>query len=191
MKKRAAIELSANFLVVIIIAVVILSLSFALFKNILNKTGKTTDVLDERIKKQIENLLLNSGERVVLPINRGETSPNGALVFGLGVTNVLGHDDNFYVHVRCDTDPALGLDCSRVQVKGIDLRQDVQIKNTERKIFEIVLDFQSADRVTYVFNVDVCRKGTATTTTAPITSNCYSGYPYFYGRKYKIYANVD
>ena len=104
MKKRAAIELSANALVIIIISVVILGLSIVLMKNILVSSTDQTTQLDARAQQEIENLLIDPSARVVLPSPQKEVSRGSTAVFGLGVKNVLGTPTptNFYATVAFD-----------------------------------------------------------------------------------------
>ncbi len=193
MKKRATIELSANFLVVVIISIVILVLGLALFMDVLDKTHDQTTFLDDRIKNEIESLLMNSGERVVLPMNREEASAGDLLVFGLGVTNVVGTDKDFYILAECDAyiDQAGNPGSCGMLVKGLDINDNIvdtrEIKNTERKIFGIVLDFDPhALKGTYVFNVNVCYNGP--NNNDPECSG--SGFSDLYGRIHKIYVEI-
>ena len=88
MTKKAAISLSVEFLVVIIIAMVTLGLSTMLFSDVFRKVQETDIELKQQYKEEIWRLL-DSGGLVVAPLTT-QTVPRGEVAkFGVGVRNIL------------------------------------------------------------------------------------------------------
>ncbi|HLC80668.1 hypothetical protein J4207_04230 [Candidatus Woesearchaeota archaeon] len=87
MNRKAAIELSMNFLVVIIISLVILAGGVSLLYKFI-KVGKDSIVLiDDQTRVQLEQLL-DDGSLVALPYVAKTIKRGNDFVFGLGVLNI-------------------------------------------------------------------------------------------------------
>jgi hypothetical protein len=99
MRQKKAIELSMNFLVVIIIGIIVFAGSLALVKKFFFYANKYQDQIDKDTQAEIEKLLEN-GERVAIPIDKKSGKIGDGLVFGLGIYNVLRSGDQFNVSVR-------------------------------------------------------------------------------------------
>jgi hypothetical protein len=87
MKKKAAIELSANFLVVIILGIVIFGFGIYLGYRMMEQAEIMKANIDEDAQRQIWNLL-DSGAPVVAPINTIVAVRGKYAAFGIGVRNV-------------------------------------------------------------------------------------------------------
>jgi hypothetical protein len=91
-KNKKGIELSINFLVVIIMGIVILMGGIALIVKMMSGADKIHMDLDRQTKEQIESLLLD-GSKVAVPINTKEIRIGKNDLFGVGVYNVLPETD--------------------------------------------------------------------------------------------------
>jgi len=87
MRKQAAIELSANFMVVLIIGIVVFSMGIGLAYSMLSKAEEVSDKIDEQTQNDIWNLL-DTGNPVVAPINTATVLRGKTAVFGIGVRNI-------------------------------------------------------------------------------------------------------
>ncbi len=88
MEKRAAIGLSINLLVTVIISIVILAGGIAFLYQLIGGAEEIKADLDARTQAELERLLIDEGKKVALPhhtatVLRGETH-----VFGLGILNI-------------------------------------------------------------------------------------------------------
>ena len=84
---RKAIELSINFLVIVIISLVILSSGILLVRKYFSTAQEIQLQLDDQTEANIEELL-DEGERVALPLKRKTIPAGEADIFGLGVLNI-------------------------------------------------------------------------------------------------------
>ena len=88
MNRKAAVELSVNFLVILIICIVILASSIYITKKFFTHAVNIKDIYDERTEKEIERLL-DDGSKVAVPFDK-KTIGNGEFdSFGIGIMNVL------------------------------------------------------------------------------------------------------
>ncbi|MFH1399097.1 MAG: hypothetical protein ABIG95_03220 [Candidatus Woesearchaeota archaeon] len=100
--KRAAVELSANFLVVIIIAIVVLSMGIMLARNMFGKVVSIDTKLEYEAEKQVWEMG-DTGESVVVPISSKLVKRGEIVVFGVGVRNILDTNQEFNVTVEPKT----------------------------------------------------------------------------------------
>ncbi|MBI2147933.1 hypothetical protein HYU19_05715 [Candidatus Woesearchaeota archaeon] len=89
MSRKAAIELSVNFLVMTIISIVVFGLGLVLAKNIFSGSTELSDKAFEQLDQGIDKLACATGERVCLStkqktVQRGEFSK-----IALSVENIL------------------------------------------------------------------------------------------------------
>jgi hypothetical protein len=96
---KSGIELSINFLVIVIISIVMLTSGILLIKNYFGTAEDIKDQLDEQTISQIESLL-DEGDYISMPLNRKTISAGESSTFGLGVLNVLsGSPTTFDVNI--------------------------------------------------------------------------------------------
>lgn len=95
MDKRG-IELSVNFLVTLILALVIFAGGIALVTKFFSAAEDKRTDLDEQTEQQIEKLLMD-GAKVGIPISKKEVRRGDDVMFGLGIYNVMGSTRDFYV----------------------------------------------------------------------------------------------
>ncbi|MDP2750524.1 MAG: hypothetical protein Q8O89_06860 [Nanoarchaeota archaeon] len=97
-RNKRAIELSVNFIVVLILAIVTFSLAIGLTYNMFSKAYKLKADIDSDTKSQILSLL-DSGEKVAIPANRASIQSGKNEVFGLGILNIEKTSSDFFIEV--------------------------------------------------------------------------------------------
>lgn len=109
LKNKKAIELSVNFIVILILAIATFSLAVALTYNIFAKAYKLKADIDSETKAQIGSLL-DSGEQVALPAPRLRIQAGRNDVFGLGILNTEPEEAVFSVIADKDSIAAYNAD---------------------------------------------------------------------------------
>jgi hypothetical protein len=97
--RKAAIELSANFLVVIIISIVIMAGGLALFFKLTSHVEKWKDTMDKQSEERIRSLMLSNNYKVALYPNSLELSPDKGELVGIGISNELLEEKVFLISV--------------------------------------------------------------------------------------------
>ncbi|MFH1134112.1 MAG: hypothetical protein V1735_06490 [Nanoarchaeota archaeon] len=100
--RRGAIELSLNFLVILIISIAVLSFGFYFVKKVITKAEDTRLIIDSQLQKEIENMLTDPSKPVAIPYNRKTIRVGDAQMIGFGVSNVLataGSEDDFQIQI--------------------------------------------------------------------------------------------
>ncbi len=88
LKRKGAIELSANFIVVIIISLIIVVGGLTMFFKMKNNAQSYVDALDSQTEDRIKSMMLSGTDRVaVYPIDFTIGS-NDAKMVGVGITNI-------------------------------------------------------------------------------------------------------
>jgi hypothetical protein len=175
--KKASIELSVNFIVVMIISVVLLGIGIKLMADFVNKAHNMEIKVSEYNKEQMRKLLydgsLVSSYPSSVTLNRGEYTD-----FGIGIYNQLGSDQTFSISIdRVDIssgdNPTLDYRRGRpIPIKNNELYTDIGIRITAPK--------NSPPKTTYIYNVYVCN-----------STSCGKEFPYRYGDLQKLYINVN
>lgn len=88
MNKKAAIELSLNFIVILIISIAIFSFSIYFAKKFFDRAYTIKDEYDERTDEMIDNIL-RDGSKVAIPMPRAVAQSGGIAKFRLGIINIL------------------------------------------------------------------------------------------------------
>src|SRR3989338_7554964 len=105
MMKKAAIELSVEFIVTFILAVVIFSLSIYFAVTFFGGEEEIRLSIDAETESSIHDLFAQSGTLVAFPLNKKEVYLNDQVIFGVGVLNLIkdlpGQDPTgYYLRVR-------------------------------------------------------------------------------------------
>ncbi len=175
MRKKAALQLSVSFLVILIICIAAFSLSVYIIKRFFTHAEKIRDIYDERTEKEIERLL-DDGSKVAIPFDKKIIYNGEADTFGIGILNMLdtGAENEFQITInfskaydkeneeQCDmTNPG---ECGNPQkwlkaYSGISsssgLIIDKTIRNNEQQKFLIGVEPKYAPAGLYVFNLNV------------------------------------
>ncbi|MBI2138892.1 hypothetical protein HYU13_04840 [Candidatus Woesearchaeota archaeon] len=204
--KRGAIELSTNFLVIMIISLVIFGSSLALTKKFFGKASDIKQLYDEKTESEIERLL-DDGSRVAIPFDK-KRIPNGEFAtFGIGILNALniGVENNFRLRIRfksafdknnqqiCTNPASCAPNAWLRTADGIPdsdgIYIDKSIKNNQQQKVILGVEVKNAPAGTYIFDIKVCYN--VPSGTIPPPSDCTeSGYPFAYDSLKKVYVEV-
>ncbi|MBT4805269.1 hypothetical protein HON71_03790 [Candidatus Woesearchaeota archaeon] len=181
MKKKAALGLSVNTLVVIIMGMVLLVGGMALLYKFIGGAVEIENQLSEKTNNELERLLINQGKQVALPFQVADISRGEGHVFGLGMLNIGGVGDQFNIFVELSK----ALDESEVEFTAPEAlnwllyyKKPMTILEGEHKKEGILVNVPKDGLLgSYVFNVKVC-------TALPCDSSNQ------YGNTQKFYVNV-
>jgi len=96
---RKAITLSINFLVIIILSLVIVSLSIYFFTTILTKAKSLASYTQEELDKKIESIQCEG--LVCIPINYKKIHPGEFTIFGMKIFNDADSEAKFNLASSC------------------------------------------------------------------------------------------
>ena len=96
---KKGIELSLNFLVTVIIALVILALGIKFISNIVTETAELESLTTNQLDKRIENLLCDSTDRICVGINKKTIQKGKFDVFGIKIINILDTQE-FNINIK-------------------------------------------------------------------------------------------
>ncbi|MCB9359241.1 hypothetical protein H6503_04880 [Candidatus Woesearchaeota archaeon] len=86
--RKSSIQLSMNFLVMLIIAIVIFILSLSFLAHFFLAASELKLKLDSQTKSQIESLLAGNA-RVAIPLDTKIVKPGEPAIFGVGIKNTI------------------------------------------------------------------------------------------------------
>ena len=98
---KKAIELSINFLVIIIISLAVFGMGILFVNKIFFAAGKKVAEMDSQTKEELARLL-DSGDKVAMPFFQKTVIHGNTATFGIGVLNTLGSPKAFTVVVKFD-----------------------------------------------------------------------------------------
>ena len=191
--KKASIQVSVNFLVVIIIGIVMLSFGGVLLKNMISSSGDQLLEMDERLQGEIEKVLLRDGKPIAIPIIQKTISRGDVDVFGIGVLNVDGFDYDFVVKAdfssayRTSDGSAITVTPSFDPGSWITEPNEIRIKNSENFVFPVPVSVPKAGvpKGEYIYNLYICRKD-------EISGICDGDSDELYdGNVYKVYVKIS
>lgn len=156
---KKGIELSINFLVIMIISILILILSIIFLKNLFTAAYQKQAEVDLRTEEQIK-ALIRDGEKVALPLTTLQIRRGESDVFGLGILNIKDTGKDFYINVEYVT----GYDVDGIELFPTDNFQILYRDTVEglpansEAILGISISTPSSgiESGTYIFNAVVC-----------------------------------
>ena len=169
--KRAAVQLTASFLVTLIIAIVVFGFGVYIAKEIFSKVSDTQEQLTKQQEEEILQLLTDPTQKVAIPRSAFELKQGKTALVGVGIANRNGNTDNIFTinvigmtGVRndlpfCSSDGSYGEVCNEKEWTFDEMR--VSIPNNERKAASMLFSVPSGtESGAYVFTIQVKRDGT-------------------------------
>jgi hypothetical protein len=95
-KNKKGIELSINFVVMLIIALVVFGMGIVLFTRFFQEAENIRDNLDDQTRRELEAQMMSSSEQIVIYPTSLTIRKGKADVIGVGILNV-GDSDKFTV----------------------------------------------------------------------------------------------
>jgi len=190
-KNKKAVELSMNFLVMVILSIVVLSMGIVFVTRLFSEAAKIPDSLNQKTETEIARLL-SSGERTA--IYPGEiTIPRGkADVFGLGILNIASDNAEkcFYVNAQVSSTAVAKDGITPITVTNqieIIVKQQYAVENKDNiKILILAKVKSDADSGVYVVDVQVFRERI----TSSQCSTVPNSYTHTYSNPLKVYVKV-
>ena len=157
MKNKKGIELSINFLVVIIISMAMLGMAIIFFNKFFAGAQRIQENYDKQTEQELEALLV-AGHKVAIPFTRKEVVAGKTAVFGLGILSVSPDETEFYVEVECSKLIKEDGSTESCNLENDPLWTEMHVlrNNQNTKIPIAVSTVKDDERGTYVFNVCVC-----------------------------------
>ncbi len=141
---KKAIELSVNFLVIIILAIVIVGLSFYILFTVFGEASELGELTQEQLNERVENLQCDG--IVCMPLTSKTLYRGQSHLFGVKILNT-GAKGDFIVKVIHLDEPTLNY-VPQTYVINIDSNQEEPVG--------IIVDVpKNASSGVYIFNIDV------------------------------------
>lgn len=179
---KKAIELSINFMVILIITIVVFGMAMYLLKMFFGTAEEIKRNIDTQTEGEIQRVLF-SGERVAMPVNKKDIRRGSSDVFGLGILNINADPD---FTIKIESGPLILKDNTQIASPspGLAFLSEYKktVKNNEHVIVSIPIRVPRGAAVgTYIINVYVC---------ACSGSGCCSSSNSYDGTVHKVYVTV-
>ena len=165
---KKAIELSINFIVILVIALVMFGMGLTLFRKFFVEADVIKQNLDDQTKKEIQQIMMSSAEQVIvypsqLTIRRGKSD-----VLGVGVLNINENTTSFGITPYWDGTSCYDNDGSQMSCNETDIKVPGTItryiESNERVIIGLPLRVDSgAQKGKYAVQIQVNGDGTSIT----------------------------
>ncbi|MDP7180226.1 MAG: hypothetical protein QF824_03075 [Candidatus Woesearchaeota archaeon] len=157
-KKRGAIGLSLNFIVIIVISVAVLVLGFAFIKKIYTGSTNIQEDYYRQFESKMEGLACDDTDRVCVGKNRKQINKQGSVVFTMRVLNIGVSGGSFTVDVGCTDflpkDGSSGFCPTGDQIVP-SLAGTYSIPENEAEKFPIAISLSGRESGTYIFEARV------------------------------------
>jgi len=162
MKKRGAIGLPINILVIIIISLVIFGGAMALLFKLIGGAEDIKATLDQKTEAELRRLLEIESKRVALPLHTAYLYPGDFHSFGLGILNIEDGTKEFTINIQLSK--ALDEEEKPMEADTSDWllynEGPYPIEENEYEFIPIGVDVpKNAAKGTYIFNVNVMDDG--------------------------------
>lgn len=207
-RNKRGIELTINFIVMLILGIAMLSGAIILTTKLFGKAKQYQSQVDANTQAEIKKMITSTNDQVVIYPSRKTVGRKESATFGVGVQNTIkggGKEDEFTVGVQfarsynkdkqttCDNaDIGEGLDKPCKSLPSTWPKQGTfqKIKKNEVKSFPVPITVTTGTLSgIYVFDVRVCKRGMD----ANDCNKCASspGCSLYDDLVHKIYVNVE
>jgi hypothetical protein len=100
--RKKGLELSINFIIVLILAIVTIAMGIVIFNVIFRSGTELEKEVSQSTKDQINRLLMSGDEPAILPEFFKSAKIGEQVAFGLGIRNFMSAQQSFTVHVEFD-----------------------------------------------------------------------------------------
>ena len=157
MLNKKAIELSLNFIIIIIMSIVVFGFGIKFIYELASKANTLHDLTLDDLDKRIGSLVCDGSERACIGIDKKTIKRNKYGVFGLGIINLLDKQD-FVIEVS-PTSPAGYKKNNEPLSSSLTIVPTLSIitidRNAEKNIGIGIEAPASAESGTYIFNVNI------------------------------------
>ncbi len=155
---KKAIELSLNFIVIIIISIIIFGFGIRFISKLSSQATELQEITTAELDERIGNLVCEGSDRVCVGIDRKTIRRTKFDIFGLKIVNIL-ESQNFDISVERPTPSGYTISKEEVQTDNLiwnPKQRSVFIEKNEEKSLGIGVQVP-ANIVsgTYIFNVRI------------------------------------
>ncbi len=101
MKRKASLQLSTNFIVMLILGIASFALGMAIILSLGDDFEEMGRVIDQGSRDQIERLLMTGGQQVAIPFNSVDVQRGDLETLAFGIKNDFGNEERFRVEYDC------------------------------------------------------------------------------------------
>ena len=155
MMKKKGMELSINFIVILIISIVVFGFGIKILSGIFEGATNMGVLTQEEINRHLIDIMCDSSERICVAPTRIEARPHGSGYFTIGILNTYDDKTTFYIGVEQSSNDEIQVIEEEYWLLGED---SVKINPNEQKKLGLgILVPGGTPKGTYVLNVYVCK----------------------------------
>jgi hypothetical protein len=162
MRNKKGIELSINFIVILIFSIAVFGFGLLFFSRLQNAANDQMENMPSEDEFYLD-ACMSEGKGVCLTTNRKEIKIREVLAIGVGILNNLGATKTFTIHNEFSTATDMEdneIPASENKVGSIEIK-DTEIKNNDNeKVLVSYAPKQGTIPGEYIYNVYVCTPGT-------------------------------
>ncbi len=107
--RKAGIELSINFIVMLIIAIVVFSFGVKFVYDIVTEADDLASITQSQLEQKMESIMCDSSQRVCIGRTTKEVRPGRVDIFTLGILNTYNTKTTFNIQVYAPSGAPTGL----------------------------------------------------------------------------------
>jgi len=134
-------ELSINFIVMLIIALAVFGMGLTLFRKFFIQAEDIQENLDLQTEEELKQIMMSSPDQVVIYPTKLTVRKGKGGVFGIGVLNIGAADNVFTISTTFDNSSCYNKDGTKMECDGTEIKVVPQInrtiKSNERQIIEV------------------------------------------------------
>ena len=158
MLNKGAIELSLNFIVILIITLIIFGFGISFISNLSSKATELQELTMSELDERIGNLVCEGSERVCVGVDRKTIKRTNFDIFGLKIINILDAQ-HFSVTISRPTPSGYTKNKAEIQTDNMvwnPRERDVPLDKNEEKTLGIGIQVPAnAEPGTYIFNIEI------------------------------------
>lgn len=158
MLNKKSIELSLNFIVIIILSIIIFGYGIKFISDLFSQANELRDLTFDQLDEKISNIICEGSERVCIGADKKTIGKGKFDVFGVKILNII-NDENFEIKVS-PSNP-IGYKKNNDPISGPLLNinpknRPLNIKKNQDKLIGIGVEVPTnVVSGTYILNVDI------------------------------------
>lgn len=153
MKRKGALSLSIEAIVIVVIAFVILGLGLAFVRGSFKDITETSKGVQEQIRQQILEDLRTGDKKLSFPVTTLAVERGGSQDIAIGVKNTGNTGLNFKIVVTCQKVQSTNQPCSDELTFFYDQKQ-FNLRETEAEAYNIKI-IAEGNKDTYLVNLEI------------------------------------
>jgi len=182
---KKGMELSINFIVILIISIVVFGFGIKIAYEIINSGDEGIKMTQKKINEHLIDIMCDSSERICVAPTRIEARPHGSGYFTIGILNTYDDETTFYIGVNesssFDEIPTIDEEYWLLGEEFVTINP-----NEQKKVGLGVLIPGGTKKGTYVLNVYVCKGDSLSS----CDKNSHDDLDVGYGTTQKLYVVV-